>query len=169
MCSPNINNRELYRFTTEELFDYEMNDIFIPGGMTCFTYDEFYPDHIYDNSRYATDDCMKQIFEKDPLTFLMWFQKDNIRLNNNFPLNEDEYKNIINRFKSLYDEIKLNDLTIIDCIIDNTNCQVKGDFDVMLVLPSEEIKVKGNWLVEFNLDDFGYWEIYHVQINGINF
>lgn len=169
VCSPNINNRELYRFTTEELFDYEMNDIFIPGGMTCFTYDEFYPDHIYDNTRYATDDCMKQIFEKDPLTFMMWFQKDNIRLNNNFPLNEDEYKNIINRFKSLYDDIKLNDLTNNDCIIDNTNCQVKGGFDVMLVLPSEEIKVEGNWLVEFRLDDFGYWEIYHVQIKGINF
>lgn len=169
VCSPNINNRELYRFTTEELFDYEMNDIFIPGGMTCFTYDEFHPDHIYDNTRYATDDCIKQIFEKDPLTFMMWFQKDNIRLNNNFPLNEDEYKNIINRFKSLYDDIKLNDLTIIDCIIDNTNCQVQGGFDVLLVLPSEEIKVEGNWLVEFKLDDFGYWEIYHVQIKGINF
>ncbi len=71
VCSPNISNRELYRFTTEELFDYEMDDIFIPGGMTCFTYDEFYPDHIYDNTRYATDDCIKQIFEKDPVTFMM--------------------------------------------------------------------------------------------------
>ncbi len=169
VCSPNISNRELYRFTTEELFDYEMDDIFIPGGMTCFTYDEFYPDHIYDNTRYATDDCIKQIFEKDPITFLMWFQKDNIRLNNNFPLNEEEYKTIINRFKSLYDDIQLNDLTNIDCIIDNTNCQVQGGFDVTLVLPSEEIKVEGNWLVEFNLDDYGYWGIYNVEIEGINF
>ena len=169
VCSPNINNRELYRFVTEELFDYVMNDIFIPGGMTCFTYDEFYPDHIYDNSRYATDDCIKQIFEKDPLTLLMWFQKDNIQLNNNFPLNENEYKNIVNRFKSLYNDIQLNDLTRIDCIIDNTNCKVQGGFDVALVLPSEEIKVKGRWLVEFNLDDYGYWEIYNVQIEGINF
>ena len=169
VCSPNISNRELYRFTTEELFDYEMDDIFIPGGMTCFTYDEFYPDHIYDNTRYATDDCIKQIFEKDPINFMMWFQKDNIRLNNNFPLNEEEYKTIINRFKSLYDEIQLNDLTNVNCIIDNTNCQVQGSFDVTLVLPSEEIKVEGNWLVEFNLDDFGYWGIYHVKIEGINF
>ncbi len=69
----------------------------------------------------------------------------------------------------MYDDIQLNDLTNIDCIIDNTNCQVKGGFDVTLVLPSEEIKVEGNWLVEFNLDDFGYWGIYHVKIEGINF
>jgi hypothetical protein len=169
LCSPNIGDRELYRFATEELFDYEMNDIFIAGGMTSFTYDEFYPDHRYDNTRYAMDDCIKQIFEKDPLTLLMWFQKDNIRLNNNFPLNEEAYKDIVNRFKLLYDDIKLNDLSNVDCIIDNTNCQIKGSFYVTLILPSEEIKVEGKWLVEFNLDDYGYWEIYHVQIEGINF
>ncbi len=169
VCSPNISNRELYRFATEELFDYEMDDIFIPGGMTCFTYDEFYPDHIYDNTRYATDDCIKQIFEKDPITFMMWFQKDNIRLNNNFPLNEEEYKTIINRFKSLYGDIRLNDLTDIDCAIEDTNCRVKGVFEVTLILPSEDIKVEGNWLVKFNLDDYGYWRIYHVKIEGLNF
>ena len=102
---------------------------YLPGMMTCFTYDEFYPDHIYDNTRYATDDCIKQIFEKDPITFMMWLQKDSIRLNNNFPLNQEEYKTIINRFKSLYDDIQLHDLTNVDCIIDNTNCQVHGGFD----------------------------------------
>src|SRR6185437_8242613 len=64
VCSPNISNRELYRFATEELFDYDMNDIFIPGGMTCFTYDEFYPDHIYDNTRTALEDCIQCILKK---------------------------------------------------------------------------------------------------------
>ena len=59
VCSPSINTRELYRFATEELFDYEMNDIFIPGGMTCFTYDEFYPDPIYENTNIALDDCIR--------------------------------------------------------------------------------------------------------------
>ena len=170
VCSPNISNRELYRFTTEELFDYEMNDINIPGGMTCFTYDEFYPDHIYDNTRYATDDCIKQILEKDPVTFLPWILKENLRLNNYFPVTEEKYKELINRFKEVYEDIQLNDLTNIDCVIDDTNCQVKGNYDVTLVLPLEEIIVKGKWIVEFKFDeDFGFWEIHHVQIEGINF
>ena len=168
VCSPNISNRELYRFTTEELFDYEMNDIFIPGGMTCFTYDEFYPDHIYDNTRYATDDCIKQILEKDPVTFLPWFQKENIRLNNHFPISEENFKELVNRFKQMYEDIQLNNLINIDCVINDTNCQVKGSYDVTLVLPLEEIILKGNWLVEFNWDG-DYWEIINVQIEGINF
>lgn len=170
VCSPNINNRELYRFATEELFEHEMNDIFIPGGMTCFTYDEFYPDHVYDNTRYAVDDSIKLILEKDPLTLLMWFRKENLTLNNHYPLNEEGFKEIINRFKELYDDIRLNDITNVDCVIDDSVCNVKGMYDVTLVLPLEEINLKGKWLVQFALrKDFGYWQIHNVQIEGINF
>jgi len=167
VCSPNRSNRELYRFATEELFNYEMNDIFIPGGMTCFTYDEFYPDHIYDNTRYATDDCIKQILEKDPVTLLPWMRKENLQLNTYCSLTEEKFKELINRFKDAYEDIKLSDLTNINCVIDNNNCQVKGMYDVTLVLPSEEVNAKGSWLVEF--DNYGFWEIYNVQIEGINF
>ncbi len=31
ICSPNISDRELYRFTTEELFNHEMNATNVPG------------------------------------------------------------------------------------------------------------------------------------------
>ena len=95
-------------------------------------------------------------------------EKENLRINNHYPLSEKEYINIINRFKEAYEDIKQNDLTTIDCVIEDTNCQVKGNYDVTLVLPSEEIIVKGKWSVEFNWDD-DYWEIVNVQIEGINF
>lgn len=168
VCSPNISNRELYRFATEELFNYEMNDIFIPGGMTCFTYDEFYPDYIYDNTRTALDDCIQCILKKQSFNWMPMLKAENLRINNHYPLSEKEYINIINRFKEAYEDIKTNDLTAIDCVIDDTNCQVKGTYDVTLVLPLEETNVKGNWLVEFTWRE-GYWEIINVQIEGINF
>jgi len=168
VCSPNISNRELYRFATEELFDYEMNDIFIPGGMTCFTYDEFYPDHIYDNKRTALEDCIQCILKKQSFNWMPMLKNGNLRINNHYPLSEKEYINIINRFKEAFEDIKPNDLTTIDCVIDDIKCQVKGNYDVTLVLPSEEVNVKGNWLVEFEFDDYGFWEICHVQIEGIN-
>jgi hypothetical protein len=41
-----------------------MDDIFIPGGMTRFTYDEFHPDPIYDNTRTALEDCIKMYFRE---------------------------------------------------------------------------------------------------------
>lgn len=169
VCSPSIDNRELYRFTTEELFNYEMNDIFIPGGMTCFTYDEFYPDHIYENTNTALDDCIKCILKKQSFDWMPMLKKENLRINNNFPLSEKEYLNIINRFKEAYEDIKVNDFTSTDCVIKDNNCQVTGNYDIVLVSALEEINLKGNWLVEFEFDDFGFWEIYHVQIEGINF
>ena len=75
VCSPNISHRELYRFTTEELFDHEMNDMNVPGMTTCFTYDEFYPDHKYDNTRYAIDDCIGVIFDKKEYEWMPWLKK----------------------------------------------------------------------------------------------
>lgn len=169
VCSPNIDNRELYRFTTEELFEYEMNDIFIPGGMTCFTYDEFYPDYIYENTNTALNDCIKCILKKTSFDWMPMLKKENLRINNNFPLSEKEYLTVINRFKGTYEDIKVNEVISTDCSIEGNNCQVTGKHDIILVSQLEEINVKGKWLVEFEFDDFGFWEINHVHIEGINF
>ncbi len=43
-----VTDRELYRFIVEELYHHEMDVIDIPGMMTCFTYEEFHPNHIED-------------------------------------------------------------------------------------------------------------------------
>ena len=96
-------------------------------------------------------------------------KKENLRINNHYPLSEKEYINIIKRFKEAYEDIKPNDLATTSCQIVDTNCRVKGTYDVTLVLPSEEVNVKGTWIVEFEFDDYGFWEIYHVHIEGINF
>src|SRR5665647_1027907 len=38
-----VDDRELYRFITEELFFEEKNDMQIPGTVSQYTYEEFYP------------------------------------------------------------------------------------------------------------------------------
>ncbi|MGH2566568.1 MAG: hypothetical protein ACRDE5_18760, partial [Ginsengibacter sp.] len=168
VCSPNISNRELYRFATEELFDYEMNDIFIPGGMTCFTYDEFYPDHKYDNTRHAVEDCINIILEKDPVTWMPLMPSENLRINDHYPLTEAEFKAIVNRFKEAHDDITINEVKDVDFSMSEKLCQVKGVYDITTKLQSAEISLKGNWMVEFNWDGT-FWEVVNVQIEGINF
>ncbi|MEO9146296.1 MAG: hypothetical protein ABI237_12150 [Ginsengibacter sp.] len=169
VCSPNVNVRELYRFATEELFEYEMNDIFIPGGMTCFTYDEFYPDPIYENTNIALDDCIKCILEKQFFSWMPMLKKENLRINDRYPLSEKEYLTVINCFKDAYEDIKLNEVTNTDYVIEDNNCRVNGKHDIILVSVLEEINLKGKWFVEFEFDDFGFWEINPVQVEGINF
>ncbi len=170
VCSPNISDRELYRFTTEELFNHEMNDMNVRGMMSCFTYDEFYPDHKYDNTRYAVDDCIEVIFSKEPVEWMPHLKSNNLRLNNHFPVSEENFKKIINRFKEVYEDIKVNEIKDVDCFLNEKSCQVKGAYDIALTLALEEISLQGRWQLEFELDeDLGYWDIISVQIEGINF
>lgn len=43
-----VDDRELYRFITDELFREETNDLHIEGMTTCFIYEEYHPNHDYD-------------------------------------------------------------------------------------------------------------------------
>ena len=170
VCSPNISDRELYRFTTEELFDHEMNDMNVPGMMSCFTYDEFYPDYKYDNTRHAVEDCIEVILKKKHFDWMPLLKKENLRINDHYPVSEKEYINLINRFKDAYEDIQLQEMNDPVCTIEGNSCYVKGNYDVTLTFSSEEIFINGEWMVEYEFDeDFGFWEIANVQVEGINF
>lgn len=56
--------RLIYRFITEELFQHEINDMQLPGWATNFTYEEFHPNHKMDIERHAKD-FLKHWFEME--------------------------------------------------------------------------------------------------------
>ncbi len=180
-CSPNISTRELYRFTTDELFDHETDDIDLPGWSTNFIYDEFYPDPVYDNTRLATDNCISIILGKEPMEWTHNFKKENLRLNQHFPLAIEEFKNKINRFKEAYDDLEINELATTNCIVNSNKCEVTGIYSLTATLPSlkatagkasgkETFELSGKWKSNIELDkEFGYWYIVGVVIEGIDF
>ena len=168
-CSPNVTNRELYRFTVEELFKEEMTDINVPGMMSCFIYDEFHPDHVYDNTRHAIQDCIEAIFEKDPLDFTPWFANDNIILNKKTGLTQAGFKEAVNRFKDIFDEIDLIEVKSDNCEIVDNRCLVSGNYKTKLVCGNTETQIEGNWMVEYFLDHLGYWEMINIQVENIQF
>ncbi len=42
----NVPDEEIYRFIVEDLMEYEMSVIDVPGVVSCFTYEEFYPEDL---------------------------------------------------------------------------------------------------------------------------
>ena len=40
-----VSDRELYRFISGEMMEEEIDDMDVPGMMTCFTYEDFHPNH----------------------------------------------------------------------------------------------------------------------------
>lgn len=169
VCSPNISARELYRFITEELFEYEMQDIRIPGMMSNFIYDEFYPDPVYDSSREA-EDCIRFILEKEPLEFMHHCRSKSIKFNDYDSLNEDECIEIINRFKVAYDDLEINEINVLECVVDDKKSLVRGNYNVTAMFGNEYSELTGEWRVNCEMDqDLCYWCIENIQITGIHF
>ena len=169
VCSPNITSRELYRFTLEELFEYEMDDIDIEGLVHNFIYDEFHPDHIYENSTAATDECMAYILGKEPMEWMCHFRKQGIQLNQHKDLSEDDFKIIVNLYKQAYDEIEVKELEETNCIVEKYESRVSGTYKVVAITGKESCIISGNWQVFFERDDLlDYWYINNVQIEGLN-
>lgn len=170
VCSPNISTRELYRFVTEELFEYEMNDMDLPGMMSSFIYDEFYPDPYYDNTRVATEECINYILEKDPLEWTHNFHHDNLQLNQHSLLTLEDLKTIVNRFKAAYDNLEIIELKETGCTVDEDSSDVCGSYVVNAVTGNDTLTLSGKWVVNFERDtDLGYWFIKAVNIEGICF
>jgi len=170
VCSPNISDRELYRFATEELFNHDTSDIHYPGMKTWFTYDEFYPDPYYDNTEAATNDCIQCILEKRPIGWTPHFRSNNLRLNNHHSIAEAELKTIVNNFKAAYDNIEILQLKDTACIVDKNMSTVTGVYEVAATIANEAIQLSGTWQVTFERDeDLGYWYIIAVDIEGINY
>ncbi|MEO7524673.1 MAG: hypothetical protein ABIT58_11295 [Ferruginibacter sp.] len=169
VCNPAISQHELYRFIIEELFEFEIDDIDLPGWVNSFCYDEFHPDAAYETSTAAEDDCIRQILNKDPFDWLTHFKEGHIRLNGHCKLTEEEFKMRINNFKNAYDEIVSNGISEVKCEIKENTSIVTGNYSVQLTHAGQKQLLTGKWLVAFETDDHFYWYINNVQLDGIDF
>lgn len=169
VCSPNITKRELYRFTTEELFVYAMDDINIPGMMHGFIYDEFHPDPIYDNTRLATQDCIDRILDNEPMEWTHHYNKTDLQLNEHSSLTIEQFRERVNRFKSSYDDLQVNEPGDLNCVIKERECRVTGNYSVKATVGNESYPLSGNWEVVLEMDEHDYWYIKAVRVQGINF
>lgn len=170
VSSPKVTERELYRFTTEELFNYEMDDQHLPGWTTHFTYDEFYPDHEFENTNAAVTNCIEEILSVTPLEWMMNFKSEGLQLNQHTALTEDEFKIKVNLFKAAYDDVTDAIVNVESCLFNEHICTVSGNYSLNALYQNNNAFLSGNWKVDFEKDnDLGYWNIFSVTIDGINF
>ena len=168
VCSPNISKRELYRFATEELFEHETDDMDLPGWTTNFIYDEFHPDTVYDNSRLVEQDLFGDIFRKEDLFHEINYDKESLVFNSKLYENRESFIEMINRFKSLFDEIELLECNVISCRVGETDCEVKGNYKASAGTERNRMFFEGDFKVELILNEFEYWYFKKIQIGGFN-
>ena len=165
-CSPRITARELYRFSIEELFEKETDDISIPDMITNFIYDEFYPDHEYDTTCYATDDFIRGILDRKPVRFLPWLGVSGLQFNAHSNLTDKEFIRLINQLKKTFDQIEVTSISDVRCVLTEASSEVSGSYRALITHDGKQQDVAGNWHVAFVMAD-GYWDAVNVQIENL--
>ena len=111
-----VDDRELYRFITEELFQEEKDDLQIPGMITHYIYEEFHPNHEYDIRQHAID------FVNSYLNYESNFYKS-------FMTKEAENAEWHLHFREAFSSFHLNDFTIKALGFDLEKAVVQFDCD----------------------------------------
>ena len=169
-CSPNVSETELYRFAIEELFEFEMTDMNVPGMIQGFIYDEFHPDPIYDKTTTAVDLVILRILRQERLLRLYGFKESGITLNEHLNLTEQNFMKKVNAFKSCYESFGDPEIDNVECSIQGSACLVTGIYALPVQVPGETIVLAGKWEVELEMKgDHDYWYVHTVRMEGINF
>lgn len=166
--SPNIPEKEVYRFIREELFEHRMLHIDLPGMVTNFVYDEFYPDHVYENTRTAICECINEILQINEMQWTFQFEQ-HLSINQYRHLSIEGFRSRMNIFKRKYKHIEALNIEKRKCTIDGTNCVVSGWHETCFTTDDEHILKTGTWKVWFRYwQELRIWMIYEIEIDGID-
>lgn len=165
-CSPNVTPRELYTFVTEELFPYETE--VIPGRSHYFIYDEFHPDHKYDNSQTALSLFLHPLFSTTRFSCMNSYADGKIRLNHHGQLTAAKLEELVNQFKSQFNNIQLQTGSITHCSLETNTCTVAGTYIATALSPLQSLKLRGTWQLLFTRGDFGFWEIAEIDLPNLD-
>lgn len=166
--SPNVSPREVYRFITEELFRHRMLHMNMEGMITCFIYDEFHPDHPYENTRTAVNECMREIFQNGDLQWTFQYEQQ-LELNGVVVNGIDNFRRRINQFKHRYLNIDAIRMDASGCLIDGGSSEVSGVYELCFSTEdSHELKI-GTWKVGFRYwEEMDIWMIHSIEVEGID-
>jgi len=171
-----VEDAELYRFITEELFQEEMDDIRIPGMMSCFTYEEFHPNAKWDIEQ-AIDYFFRMTMSKmeniggDGYDML-YVDTENHRDSAGNKIEKQKVVDCINNFLDSFDKFEVvsyNEKTL-EVNPEETDAQVSFSihFKGLFENSDETFDFKGNGCFKLRPSEYGGWGMYHIDLPGLS-
>lgn len=150
LCKYKNQETLIYSFITEEFFDYEIDDMNIPGMNTHFIYEEFHPNHRYDLKN-NTREFLRMFLNKESDFYDSYHSKD--------AKNHLE----INAFRSVFQKFKLTSLKILT--IDFNDKKAKTTFNISFSAQYEKEKMlfSGEGSMTFKYK-YNYWKTDTVRL-----
>lgn len=170
-----VDEKELYRFISEELFHYEMDNIKIPGMMSCFTYEEFHPNSEYDIRQafdYFFGMTMAKIENIGGEGYdLLYVDSENYKDAKGVSISQNKVVNTINNFLASFDsfEIVSNEINSIEINDNETAATVNFyiDYKGLFNNSKETFNFNGNACFKLKPSEYGGWSIYHINLPGL--
>ncbi len=162
-----VDDRELYRFITEELFLEETNDIQIDGLLHCFTYEEYHPNHKYDITNVCTE-FIDTILKKESDWIPRALKLNEEITTNSGVISEEKAIKKIEYFRDAFLSFSLTLFEISSILIneDNTSAELYYDIEYTGITEGHETMQflgKGNFTLK-NDDDC--WLISEISLPG---
>lgn len=173
LCS--VDDKDLYRFISEELFQYEMDDIRMPGMMSCFTYEEFHP-----NSEYDIEQAFDYFFRFTMAKMenhggdgydMLYVDTENYKDAKGEIIEKQKVVDAINNFLASFDsfEIIKNDINNIEINDEETDATINFyvDYKGLFNNSKETFDFSGNACFKLRPSEYGAWSIYHIDLPGL--
>ena len=115
------NDREMYRFITEEMLEEEIDDIQIPGMVSHFIYEEFHPND-EDDITDAIEEFLFTLFNgdfKDPQGMHDHIlSEESMHDSHGSPISLEEFKLLLGDFYEAYPLLTGHEVEIINILVD---------------------------------------------------
>jgi hypothetical protein len=170
-----VDDAELFRFVTEELFKEEIENIRIPGMMSCFTYEEFHP-----NAKLDIEQAVEYLFEMTLGKMknvsgtgydLLYIGTDNFKDSDGNSIEKQRVIDSINNFLNSFDsfEIVSYEEKGFEIKLNETDAQVTFSihFKGLYESSRETVDFKGDGCFKLKPSEYGGWEMYHIDLPGL--
>ena len=164
-----IDDREAYRFITEELLDETMDDIRIPDMYSHFIYEEFHPNDVEDAKQWA-DEFLHAFFEHDDEELTLALGKDELEDVQGHLISLEEFKTMVDEFHTKY-------IAIMAFSVQAEQAKVDGDYaqvDVTTVWQALKndgktvVRKTGTSEIFLKRSSYSGWDVIRAKIAGWN-
>lgn len=170
-----VEDRELYRFITEELFVYEMDDMRIPGMTSCFIYEEFHPNAGLDIEQ-AIDYFFRMTMKKMQNIGgegydMLYIDLDAYRDSENKIIDKQRVVKSLNNFLDTFDSFEIVSYNEKTSDINKEKNDALISFSIHYVGLDNNSGTKcdfqGDGCFKLKPSEYGGWSIYHIDLPGL--
>jgi hypothetical protein len=164
-----VDDREAYRFITEELLDEMMDDIRIPEMYSHFTYEEFHPNDEADTKECA-EEFLHAFFEHDDEELTLAIGEDELKDEQGHPINPEEFKTLLDGFHAKYIAIMAFSVQAERATVDGDHAQVEVD-TVWQALKNDGRTVvmeSGTSEIFLKRSPYSGWDVIQAKVAGWN-